>query len=249
MDTETPLMLLFVCNGTEQASVMTDTKQLLDLALDDIKQNGMLPKEFKGKDIPVFTIHVNMPRVPSERKPTTTKGYNHYKEHRKKAFYFEVAKDDISFFEYLLAHVHRMHLNVKYFGKFTKFTCTLTKNAPLSNCSRLRQCVQGHLNLHLSSVSITLNGIDMLDAFEYLCNPTSRKSIVNLSLHDVLYRITLENKSPLFLQLSQRLSGEVNAVISNTPDAELLVEKMSVQIATWCHFFGKKQPRRRMVLP
>ena len=74
-----------------------------------------------------------------------------------------------------------------------------------------------------------LNGIDMLDASEYLCKPTSGKSIVNLSLRDVLYRITLENKSPLFLQLSQRLSGEVDVVIPNTPEAELLAEKMNVQ--------------------
>ena len=43
MDTETPLMLLFVCNGTEQANGKADTKQMLELALDDIKQNGMLP--------------------------------------------------------------------------------------------------------------------------------------------------------------------------------------------------------------
>ena len=75
METEMPLMLLFVSNGTEQGSVMTDTKQMVDLALDDIEQNRMLPKEFEGKDIPIFTIRLNVPHVPSERKPTTTKGY------------------------------------------------------------------------------------------------------------------------------------------------------------------------------
>ena len=105
-----------------------------------------------------------------------------------------MAKEDISFFKFLSAHAHRMRLDVKYFGKFAKFTCTLTNNAPLSDCTRLRRCVQGHLNFHLSSVSITLNGIDMLDATKDLRNPTSGKSIINLSLRDVLYRITLENK-------------------------------------------------------
>jgi hypothetical protein len=116
MDTETPLMLLFVCNGTEQASVMTDTKQMLDLALDDIKRNGMLPEEFEGKDIFVFTIHLNVPRVPSsERKPTNNKGYDHYKEHGKKAFHFEVAKDNISFFKYLL--LGRMGINMSFWGQ------------------------------------------------------------------------------------------------------------------------------------
>jgi hypothetical protein len=39
----------------------------------------------------------------------------------------------------------------------------------------------------------------MLDASEYLRNPATGKYIVQLTLHDLLYRITLENKAPLFL--------------------------------------------------
>jgi hypothetical protein len=54
-----------------------------------------------------------------------------------------------------------------------------------------------------------------------------------------LYRITLENKAPVFLQLSQWPSGKVDAVIPNTAEAELLAEKMNVQIAAWCHFYWK----------
>ena len=94
---------------------MADTKQMLDLALDDIEQNGMLPKEFECKDIPLFTICLNVPRAPSERKPTTNKGYDHYKEHGKKAFHFEVAKDNISFFKYLL--LGRMGINMSFWGQ------------------------------------------------------------------------------------------------------------------------------------
>jgi hypothetical protein len=45
METKTPLMLLFVCNSTNQASIISDTKQMLDIALNNIEQNGMLPKE------------------------------------------------------------------------------------------------------------------------------------------------------------------------------------------------------------
>ncbi len=60
MEMETPLMLLFVCNGTDQASIILDTKQMLDTALDNIKQNGMLPEEFENKDIPHFTLCLNV---------------------------------------------------------------------------------------------------------------------------------------------------------------------------------------------
>jgi hypothetical protein len=171
-------MLLFVCNGTDQASIISDSKQMLNTALADIKQNGMLPEEFKNKDIPHFTLRLNVPQLPAKTKSSNNKGYDHYKEHGKKAFHFEVAKEEINYFKYLSAHMHRMKLNIKYFGKFAKFTGTLGNNAPLSNCTRLCQCIQGHLNYHLSLTSIAINGINMLDASEYLRNPANGKSIV-----------------------------------------------------------------------
>jgi hypothetical protein len=34
--------------------------------------------------------------------------------------------------------------------------------------------------------------------------------------------------------------GEVDAVIPNTPEAELMAKRMNVQIATWCHFYWKE---------
>jgi hypothetical protein len=89
-----------------------------------------------------------------------------------------VAKEEINYFKYLSAHAHRLKLDVKYFGKFAKFTGMLGNNALLSNCTRLRRCIQSHLNYHLSLMSITINGINMLDASEYLHNPANRKSIV-----------------------------------------------------------------------
>jgi hypothetical protein len=75
METETPLMLLFICNRTDQASIVSDTKQMLDATLDDIKQNEMLSKEFKNKDIPHFTIHLNAPYIPAKTKSSNNKGY------------------------------------------------------------------------------------------------------------------------------------------------------------------------------
>ncbi len=56
METEMPLMLLFVFNGTSQGSILSNTKQMLDLAYNDIEENGMMPEEFEHKDIPHFTL-------------------------------------------------------------------------------------------------------------------------------------------------------------------------------------------------
>ena len=36
METETPMMLLFVCNGTDQSSIATDLHHMLDIAYEDI---------------------------------------------------------------------------------------------------------------------------------------------------------------------------------------------------------------------
>jgi hypothetical protein len=115
-------------------------------------------------------------------------------------------------------------LENKYFGKFAKFMGTLENNALLSNCTQLHRCMQGHLNFYLSSTSIAINGIDHLDALEVLCNATSGKRIITVSLRDMLYRLTLEGGSPLFFQLSQRPSGKVDAAIPNTPEVETKAE-------------------------
>ena len=64
-----------------------------------------------------------------------------------------------------------------------------------------------------------------------------RSTITKLSLRDLLYRIRLKSNAPLFLQLSQRSTGKVDAVIPNTSKAETMAEKMKVQIAAWCHFY------------
>jgi hypothetical protein len=164
METETPLMLLFVCNGTDHSSILSDTRQMLDLAYDDIEQNGMLPEEYENKDIPEFSLRLNVPRLPADTKKSNNRAYNHYREQGKKAFHFEVAKEEVPYFKYLSRHAHQMQLNNKFFGKFSKFTATLGNNAPMSNCVSLCRCIQGHLNFHLSSTSITIHGIDTLDA-------------------------------------------------------------------------------------
>jgi hypothetical protein len=75
-----------------------------------------------------------------------------------------------------------MKLDTRFFGKFAKLTDTLGNNAPLSNCTRLRRCIQGHLNFHLSSTSITIHGIDSLDAAETLRILANGSAIARLLL-------------------------------------------------------------------
>ncbi len=111
---------------------------MLDSVYEDIDKNKMMLEEFKNKDIPHFTLCVNVPRLPAETKSNSNKGYNHYTEHEKKAFHFKVAKDDVPFFKFLGNHAHQLRLENKYFGKFAKFTATLGNNALMSDCVQLR---------------------------------------------------------------------------------------------------------------
>ncbi len=197
-----------------------------------------MPEEYKNKDIPAFSLKINVPRLP-EKKKHDNKTYDHIEEQGKKAFLFKVAKSNIPFFKFLFNHVHKMKLDTKYFGKFAKLTDTIRNNALLSDCTHLRRCIQGHLNFHLSSTSITIHGIDNLDAAETLRNLANGSKIACLTLQDMLYRIQLESKSPLFLQLSQCALGEVDAITPNTLEAELMAKRMNVQIAAWCYFYWK----------
>ncbi len=64
--------------------------------------------------------------------------------------------------------------------------------------------------------------------------------IGKFTLWDLLYQIKLKMKAPLFLQLSQQSTGEVDAVIPNTPKAETMAEQMNVQITAWCHYYWKE---------
>ncbi len=66
-----------------------------------------------------------------------------------------------------------------------------------------------------------------------------KKTIAKFTLRDLLYRIKLALKAPLFLQLSQRSTGEVDAVVPNTPEVEIMAKQLNVQIAAWCHFYWK----------
>ena len=70
-------------------------------------------------------------------------------------------------------------------------------------------------------------------------HPATGTKVAPLSLCNMLYRIQLSNKSPLFLKLSQRPSGEVDAVILNTPEAENMAERINVQVAAWCHYYWR----------
>ncbi len=204
----------------------------------------MMPEEFEHKEIPKFTLKLNAPHLPSQTREAH-KAYDQFKEQGKKAFNCKVAKENVPYFRFLAGQAHRLKLEKKYFKKIETFTTTLENNAPLSNCTRLRRCLQGHLNYHLSSTSITITGIDHLDALEVLCNATSSKSFTKVSFRDMLYHLSLEDGLPLFLQLSQRPSGEVDAVILNTPEAETKAERINHQVAAWCiNYWNDTNPGR-----
>jgi hypothetical protein len=51
---------------------------MLDLAYDDIESNGMMPEEFENKDIPEFSLRLNVPRLPADTKKSDNRKYDHY---------------------------------------------------------------------------------------------------------------------------------------------------------------------------
>ncbi len=139
-------------------------------------------------------------------KQTANNAYDHIKEHGKKVFHFKVAKLDISYFNYLASHMHKLKLDAKYFRKFSKFTATLGNKAPMSNYTCLRCCIQSHLNYHLSSTCVTINGIDTLDTLELDSNPVNGKLIGHFYLWDPASEqgTSLPTAQPTILRGGQR---------------------------------------------
>jgi hypothetical protein len=188
MEMETSMMLLFVNNGTNPQSIASDITQMLETSYNNVEMEGMMLEEFEYKEIPKFTLKLNAPCLPLQTKQTH-KDYNHFKEQGKKAFHCEVAKDQVPFFRFLGGLAHHLWQEVKYFGKFAKFTETLDNNAPLSNCTKLQRCMQGHLNFHLSSTLLVLNGINNLDVTEILRNTANSTAVAKVTLRELLYHL------------------------------------------------------------
>jgi hypothetical protein len=86
---------------------------------------------------------------------------------------------------------------------------------------------------------MTLNGINNLDAMGILCNMASGDHLAKFTLRDLLYWLTLEDGSPLFIQLAQRPLGEVDVVIPNTPKAKTKAEKINHHVTSWCINYWK----------
>ncbi len=82
-----PMMLLFVSNGREHSSISADLKQLLELAYNDIDTEGMMPEGYENKDIPIFSLKINDPRLP-EKKKHNNKAYDHIREQGEKSILF-----------------------------------------------------------------------------------------------------------------------------------------------------------------
>jgi hypothetical protein len=135
METEIPMLLLFVSNSTNPLCITSDITQILETAYNNSEMDGMMPEEFDYMEILNITLKLNVPRLPSHTKQTH-KDYDHFKKQGKKAIHCKVAKDQVPFFCFLGGYTHRLRLEVKYFGKFAKFTETLANNTPLSDCTK-----------------------------------------------------------------------------------------------------------------
>ncbi len=95
METETPMMLLFVSNGTDPTSIANNITQMLDTAFNHVDREGMMPEEFEHKEIPKFTLKLNAPCLPSQTREAH-KAYDQFKEQGKKAFHLQGGKGECS---------------------------------------------------------------------------------------------------------------------------------------------------------
>jgi hypothetical protein len=77
METETPMMLLFIGNSTDQSSIATNLCHMLDIAYKDINKEGMMPEQYENRDLPKFALRLNVPRLPEKKSAKDNKAYDH----------------------------------------------------------------------------------------------------------------------------------------------------------------------------
>ena len=245
--TETPYMLLFVNNRTEESSIVRDVKMMFGIAREQLREENLLPDEFeRDEDDEVeFALRVNGPRMPGETRKKKKKGkddsYDRLNDQGKKVFHLEVAKEDIREFSLLAEYCHRTRLDKEVFGKFASLTACLTNASPSGDMSRLRRCITGHLNFHLSSTTTIIEGIEDINATSVLTNPVNNAVIASKSVRDMMYMTRLSGGGPLFLQISQRSNGDVEVVIPNTAEAEAKAEMIKRNVAAYYSFVWKDE--------
>ena len=234
-------------NRTEEDSIIRDLQAMFKIARESLSAEDMLPSEYEREegDEVKFAIRVNGPRMPGQKRDKKKKkkdnDFDRLQDQGKKAFHFEVAKEDIREFSFLAEYCHRVGLDREFFGKFAKLTACLTNNSPTGDMSLLRRCITGHLSFMLSSTTVTIDGIEDINAVSVLTNPHNNAVIASKSVRDMLYRIKLTSGGPLFLQVYQRSNGDVEGVIPNTAEAETKAEMIKRNVAAFCTFLWKDE--------
>ena len=66
METETPIMLLFVSNGTDHSSISADMRQILDIAYQDLDEESMMPEQYENRGIPKSCYSAQRTAAPRE---------------------------------------------------------------------------------------------------------------------------------------------------------------------------------------
>ncbi len=151
METETPMMLLFVCNGTDQTSVISDLRQMLDMAYENIDEEGMMPEQFENKDLLQLesTIQIfNNWYVYSNLHGACT--YVNSNIHTRKSS----SRDEKLLIPDITCSGYRIYSNIHGFGlslRLCIFNFTWRTNHVISNIHALQVCIF-EFTLHINHV-------------------------------------------------------------------------------------------------
>ncbi len=238
----TPLMFPFLFNKAHLPSLISQFRDLLLEARQQMEQAQLLKVDDYNRPIPDFTLRTNVPRLPYQAN-TKDKKFDLLTAENKRVIHLECCETAAPFILQLFHHVKSSGAMRRTFGKYVHVTGPLTFDACGQDCAPLRRMVQLHTNFHNSVQLHTINGIVDITASATIGTVSGRQlstPLPKMSFLEILYSLCQPDKSPLFLSIFPCPSGTVvDCIIPNTAWAKTRLVQMNRHLPGYLKFHLK----------
>ena len=216
--TETPVAIYHLLNSGHQRTITVELAQILTQAR-DAEEEVKSAYEWGGKDIPVFGLRLNVPKIPGQDTSVFYSWPKRIQWHRK-TLHLECDVKDSKMMQDLVAVTKRRNLIFPVWGKNVRLTNTSFKDTKPQELTNMGQYVHRHVNYHSSMIYDGLVGVvDLNQEVAFYAESDPTRLMGYMSLRYVLYKfMKLSDGHSLIGEIHQENNlASVDIVIANAP--------------------------------
>ena len=247
-DPKAAIALWMMYNKTSEATIIEEAKNFLSVAR-DMEAEDSPDFRWGEKDIPSFYLSRWVPNLPGQDTSKMQSLPYKMKEARK-ALHIVSDRRDVLHLQELMKVAKERGLVKTFWGpEVSPSNVVVTKKADLADgqevtpayvIHNMKSYTRRHVNYQDAMNPVGFPGIWDLDAGVEIFSVTDPTTVVSTtSLRKVLYaNITMEDGYPLIGELHQLSPlAVVEALVSNAPEAEVMVGQMQKNVAAYLWFY------------